>query len=147
MTTTVAPAPVGGECRRLRVTRSAAPAGVAAAIAEAVRRQGSVEVEAAGAEALQHAIEGIAAARVTLAHDGREIAVAPALDAGPEPALRLRVLRATLTAGQLHELLRAQLEELVGGDGCSLDALADRLTAAVLVGSPAAEAGSTRGGW
>jgi hypothetical protein len=120
---------------------------VAAAVAEAVRRQGSVEVEAAGAEALQHAIEGIAAARVTLAHDGREIAVAPVLDAGPEPALRLRVLRATLTAGQLHELLRAQLEEFVGGDGSSLDALADRLTAAVLVGSPAAEAGSTRGGW
>lgn len=62
---------------------------------------------------------------------------------GPEPALRLRVLRATLSAGQLHELLRAELEELVGGDPSSLDAVADRLTAAVLVGR--AEPG--RGGW
>jgi stage V sporulation protein SpoVS len=148
MSTTTAPAPVDGVCRRLRVTRSAAPAGVTAAVVEAVRRQGTVEVEAAGAEALQHAIEGIAAARVALTHDGREIAVAPSLvgDArGREPTLRLRVLRAALSAGQLHELLRAQLEELVGGDPSSLDAVADRLTAAVLVGT--SEHGTGRGGW
>jgi stage V sporulation protein SpoVS len=91
MSTATAPVPSEGDCRRLRVTGSAAPAGVAAAVAEAVRRQGTVEVEAAGAEALQHAIEGIAAARAALAHDGREIAVAPSLvdDApGREPAMR-----------------------------------------------------------
>ncbi len=146
MTSTAAPAPVGGHCRRLRVTRSAAPGGVAAAVAEAVRRQGTLAVEAAGAEALQHAIEGIAAARVALGHDGREIAVAPTVvvDAeATEPTLRLRVLRATLSAGQLRERLRAELEELVGGDASSLNAVADRLTAAVLVGRP----GTGRGGW
>ena len=148
MSTTTAPAPINGDCRRLRVTGSAAPGSVAAAVAEAVRRQGTVEVEAAGAEALKHAIAGIAAARVALAHDGREIAVAPSLvdDArGREPAMRLRVLRATLSAGQLHEVLRAQLEELVGGDASSLDAVADRLTAAVLVGR--VEPAIRRGGW
>ena len=84
--------------------------------------------------------EGITTARLMLAHDGREIAVAPSLvaDAAEDgPILRLRVLRAALSAGQLHELLRAQLQELVGGDDACLDAMADRLTAAVLVGRPA----------
>ncbi|MDQ3643141.1 MAG: stage V sporulation protein S, partial [Actinomycetota bacterium] len=117
------------------------PAWVAAAVAEAVRRKGTAEVEAIGAGALQLAIEGIATARLMLAHDGREIAVAPLVAepvAGePGPILRLRVLRAALSAGQLHELLRAQLQELVGGDDMCLDAMADRLTAAVLVGRPA----------
>lgn len=135
MTTTTAPPTVAIGCRRLRVRPTSAPARVAAAVAEAVRREGTVEVEAIGADALQLAIEGIATARLMLAHDGREIAVSPALEDGP--TLRLRVLRAALSAGQLHELLRAQLQELVGGDDMCLDALADRLTAAVLVGRPA----------
>jgi stage V sporulation protein S len=143
MTTTSAPAPMATGCRRLRVAHTSAPAQVASAVAEAVRREGTVEVEAAGAEALQQAVEGIAAARALLAHDGREIAVAPSrvdhgVDGAQEPVLRLRVLRATLSAGQLHELLRAGLQDLVGGvDDACLDAVADRLTAAVLVGSPA----------
>lgn len=142
MTTTTAPPPVAAGCRRLRVRQTSAPARVAAAVAEAVRRDGTVEVEAIGAGALQLAIEGIATARLMLAHDGREIAVAPlvadAVAGEPGPILRLRVLRAALSAGQLlHELLRAQLQELVGGDDMSLDAMADRLTAAVLIGRPA----------
>ena len=67
------------------------------------------------------------------------IVVAPSLVANAAedgPILRLRVLRAALSAGQLHELLRAQLHELVGGDDVCLDAMADRLTAALLVGDP-----------
>ena len=141
MTTTTAPPPVAAGCRRLRVRRTSVPARVAAAVAEAVRLEGTVEVEAIGAGALQLAIEGIAAARLMLAHDGREIAVAPlvadAVAGEPGPIVRLRVLRAALSAGQLHELLRAQLQELVGGEDTCLDAMADRLTAAVLVGRPA----------
>ena len=143
MTTTTAPPPVAAGCRRLRVRHTSAPARVAAAVAEAVRREGTVEVEVIGAGALQLAIEGIATARLMLAHDGREIVVAllvadaDAVAGEPGPILRLRVLRAALSAGQLHELLRAQLQELVGGDDMCLDAMADRLTAAVLVGRPA----------
>jgi len=111
---------------------------VAAAVADAIREQGNVEIEAIGAGPLQQAVEGIATARAQLSHDGREIAVAPSLAYDTEeargPVLRLRVLRATLSAGQLHELLRAELEDLVGGDASCLDAVADRMTAAVLVG-------------
>lgn len=139
MTTTTAPPPVATVCRRLRVRETSTPVRVATAVAEAVRRQGAVEVEAIGAGALQLAIEAITTARLMLAHDGREIVVAPSLvaKAGEEgPILRLRVLRAALSAGQLHELLRAQLQELVGGDDVCLDAMADRLTAALLVGDP-----------
>ena len=140
MTTTTAPPPVATGCRRLRVRPTSTPTRVAVAVAEAVRREGTVEVEAIGAGALQLAIEGIATARPMLAHDGREIAVSPSLVAEAAedgPTLHLRVLRAALSVGQLHELLRAQLQELVGGDDTCLDALADRLTAAVLVGRPA----------
>ena len=75
-----------------------------------------------------------------LAHDGPEIAVAPlvadAVAGEPGSILRLRVLGAALSAGPLHELLRAQLQELVGGDDMCLDAMVDRLTAAVLMGAP-----------
>ena len=135
-TVTSAPPSVGAGRRRLRVGGASAPAEVAVAVVEAVRREGSLEVEAIGADALEHAVEGIAAARAALARDGREIAMAPSVVESPDsatPVLRLRVLRATLSAGQLHELLRAQLEDLVGGDAECLDAIADRLTAAVLV--------------
>ena len=139
VTTTTAPAPVSAGCRRLCVGESSTPVEVAAVIADAIREEGTVEIEAIGAGALQQAVEGIATARAQLSHDGREIAVAPSMayddtEEAPGPVLRLRVLRATLSAGQLHELLRAELEDLVGGDASCLDAVADRLTAAVLVG-------------
>ena len=83
------------------------------------------------------ALAGLATARGELAHDGQEIALAPSCAGASEDVLRLRVLPATLSPGQLHERLRAQLEDLVGGESSYLDALADRLTAAVLTGTAA----------
>ena len=102
--TTPAPAPAAAAPQLLHAACSRRT--LAPAIADAVRRDGGVDVEANGAEALQRAVEAIVAARELLAPDGREIAVSPAIVGS---AVRLRVLRATLTAGQLHEVLRARL--------------------------------------
>lgn len=129
--------PTGSLWCRLAVIASTPAADVAAAVTRAIRRGGSVEVDAAGPEALQHALAGLVSARGELAPEGREIAVAPSFAGADEDVLRLRVLPATLSPGQLHERLRAQLEDLMGGESSYLDVLADRLTAAVLTGTAA----------
>ncbi len=109
------PAP-GAHWWRMAVVAGTTAEDVAVEVTRAVRQGDSVEVEAASPEGFHHALAGIAAARCVRAHEGREIALAPSFAGDDEMALRLRVLLTTLSAGQLHERIRAQLEDLVGGD-------------------------------
>lgn len=99
----------------LKVATSSDPHAVAGAIAGVVRDEGSTEVQAIGAGALNQAVKAVAIARSFVAGDGFDLACRPAfvqvmIDGQERTALKLLVDK--YTASGTKQMLNPETEDM-----------------------------------
>ncbi len=92
----------------LKVAAKSNPNAVAGALAEAIRKEGSAEVQVVGAGALNQAVKAVAIARGYLAPMGHDIVMTPAfidIEIGSEErtAIRLSVQPRKRCRGKINE--------------------------------------------